>query len=63
MSRIESLVDERKKLERELAEAKKTLALGGGTAAGDSDIQTINGIKFMKRILGDMDLKDMKSLG
>jgi alanyl-tRNA synthetase len=62
VSRIESLVDERKKLERELAEAKKTLALGGGTAAGDSDIQTINGIKFMKRILGDMDSKDMKSL-
>ena len=62
VNRIESLMDERKKLERELAEAKKALALGGGTAAGDSDIQTINGIKFMKRILGDMDSKDMKSL-
>jgi len=62
VSRIESLVDERKKLERELAEAKKALALGGGTAAGDSDIQTVNGIKFMKRVLGDMDSKDMKGL-
>ena len=30
VSRLESLVDERKKLERELAEAKKALALGGG---------------------------------
>jgi alanyl-tRNA synthetase len=62
LNRLESLLDERKKLERELAEAKKALALGGGTAAGDSDIQTINGIKFMKRILGDMDSKDMKGL-
>ena len=62
VSRIESLMDERRKLERELAEAKKALALGGGTSAGESDIQTINGIKFMKRILGDMDSKDMKGL-
>ena len=62
VSRIESLVDERRKLERELAEAKKALALGGGALTGDSDIQTINGIKFMKRLLGDMDSKDLKSL-
>ena len=62
VSRVESLVDERRKLERELAEAKKALALGGGASAGDSDIETINGIKFMKRILGDMDSKDMKGL-
>ena len=62
VSRVESLVDERKKLERELAEAKKALALGGGATAGASDIETINGIKFMKRILADMDSKDMKGL-
>ena len=62
VTRIESLMDERKKLERELAEAKKALALGGGTTASDSEVQTINGIKFMERILGDMDSKDMKGL-
>jgi alanyl-tRNA synthetase len=62
VSRVESLVEERRKLERELAEAKKALALGGGASAGDSDIETINGIKFMTRILGDMDSKDMKGL-
>ncbi|MDP1701764.1 MAG: alanine--tRNA ligase [Aestuariivirga sp.] len=62
VSRVESLVDERRKLERELAEARKALALGGGTSAGDSDVETINGIRFMKRILGDMDSKDMKGL-
>jgi alanyl-tRNA synthetase len=62
MNRIESLMDERKKLERELAEVKKALALGGSASVGDSEVQTINGIKFMKRILGDMDSKDMKGL-
>lgn len=55
VSRVEHLVDERRKLERELAEAKKALALGGGASAGDSDVETINGIKFMKRVLSDMD--------
>ena len=62
VTRIEGLLDERKRLERELAEAKKALALGGGTSASDSEVQSINGIKFMKRILGDMDSKDMKGL-
>ncbi len=62
VSRVESLVDERRKLERELAEAKKALALGGGASAGDNDVETISGIKFMKRVMGDMDSKDMKGL-
>ena len=63
VSRIESLMDERKKLERELAEAKKALALGGGGAAnGDSDVQIVNGIKFMARILNGMDSKSLKGV-
>ncbi len=32
-ARIAALMDERKKLERELSEAKKTIAMGGGAAA------------------------------
>jgi alanyl-tRNA synthetase len=62
VSRIENLLDERKKLERELAEAKKTLALGGGSASGENDIKIVNGIKFMTRILKDMDSKTLKGL-
>jgi alanyl-tRNA synthetase len=62
VSRIENLLDERKKLERELAEAKKTLALGGGSASGENDIKIVNGIKLMTRILKDMDSKTLKGL-
>jgi alanyl-tRNA synthetase len=62
VSRIENLLDERKKLERELAEAKKTLALGGGSASGENDIKIVNGINFMTRILKDMDSKTLKGL-
>src|SRR5689334_11118393 len=35
-ARIASLVEERKRLERELADAKKQLAMGGGAAKSDS---------------------------
>src|SRR5690606_40876924 len=48
VSRIEALVDARRKLERELAEAKKKLALGGGgpaDAAGNDE--TVAGVGFL----------------
>ena len=35
-ARITALMDERKKLERELSEARKKLAMGGGGSGGDA---------------------------
>ncbi|MFM5886375.1 MAG: alanine--tRNA ligase [Novosphingobium sp.] len=49
--RVAALLDERKKLERELTEAKKALALGGGGAADGDSIGSVNGITFIERIL------------
>ncbi|CAN5505331.1 alanine--tRNA ligase [soil metagenome] len=60
--RLETLVDERRKLERELAEVKKQLALGGGSAAGDEGISDAGGVKLMTRVLKGINPKDMKSL-
>ncbi|HTN96332.1 MAG TPA: alanine--tRNA ligase [Nordella sp.] len=61
--RIEALLDERKKLERELAEAKKQLALGGGGAAsGDDGITEAGGVKLMARVIKGINPKDMKGL-
>jgi alanyl-tRNA synthetase len=62
VARIESLLDERKKLERELAEAKKALALGGTSNSEASDVKDVAGVKFMTRILGDMDSKTLKGM-
>ena len=62
VSRLESLMDERKKLERELAEAKKALAMGSGTASGQSDVEVVNGINFLSRVMGDMDSKTLKGM-
>ncbi|UYO38851.1 alanine--tRNA ligase [Rhodopseudomonas palustris] len=63
-ARISALMDERKKLERELSEARKKLAMGG-SAAGDgaaSDVRDIGGIKLMARAVEGIEIKDLKGL-
>ena len=61
--RIEALLEERKKLERDLSEAKKALAMGGGAGgAAASEVESINGVNVMARIVDDMDAKVMKGL-
>jgi alanyl-tRNA synthetase len=62
-ARVAALLDERKKLERELAEAKKALALGGGGAAanGPADEQ-VNGVKFSGQVLDGLDPKELRGL-
>nr|Q07R87.2 RecName: Full=Alanine--tRNA ligase; AltName: Full=Alanyl-tRNA synthetase; Short=AlaRS [Rhodopseudomonas palustris BisA53] len=65
-ARIAALMDERKKLERELAEARKKLAMGGGGAAGAangaSDVREVGGVKLMARAVEGVEIKDLKSL-
>ncbi|MFL5158488.1 MAG: alanine--tRNA ligase [Microvirga sp.] len=62
--RLAGLLDERKRLERELAETKKKLAMGGGAAgAGVPDgMRTVGDIKLLARSVSGIDVKDLKSL-
>ncbi|KHK91901.1 alanine--tRNA ligase [Novosphingobium malaysiense] len=62
-TRIAALLDERKKLERELADAKKALALGGGGAAasGPAD-EDVNGVTFSGQVLEGLDPKELRGL-
>jgi len=61
-ARVGALLDERRKLERELAEAKKALALGGGGAKAESADQLIGDIKFAGQVLEGLDPKDLRAL-
>ncbi len=62
-ARIGQILDERRRLERELTEAKKKLAMGGGARAGAADgVRAIGDIKLMARALTGIDIKDLKSL-
>jgi alanyl-tRNA synthetase len=62
--RIGVLLDERKKLERDLSDARKKLAMGGGKTAGDAtaDVRQVNGVKLLARAVSGIELKDLRSL-
>ena len=62
-ARITQLLDERKKLERDLADARKKLAMGGGgKASGDDSIRTVGDVKLLARAVTGIDIKDLKGL-
>ncbi len=63
LGRIEALIAERRLMERDLAEARKALALGGGGSAGvASDIREVGGIKLMAKVVRGVQPKDLKPL-
>ncbi len=63
VDRVKALVEERRTLERELADARKKLALGGGgEAGGDAGISEIAGVKVMARVLNGIEPKDLRGL-
>jgi alanyl-tRNA synthetase len=60
--RIAALLDERKKLERDLSDARKKLAMGGGKASADDGVRSVGNIKLLARAVSGIDIKDLKSL-
>ncbi len=61
--RAAALMDERRKLERDLAEARKKLAMGGGASNGaDTGIRTAGSTKFLGRSVSGIAPKDLKGL-
>jgi alanyl-tRNA synthetase len=64
-ARITALMDERKKLERELSDARKKLAMGGGGSANGaaaSGVREVGNVKLMARAVEGIEMKDLKSL-
>ncbi|HEX7752179.1 MAG TPA: alanine--tRNA ligase, partial [Novosphingobium sp.] len=62
-ARVAALLDERKKLERELADAKKALALGGGGGAqAEAADEDVGGVKFSGQVIDGLDAKELRGL-
>ncbi|HYN38027.1 MAG TPA: alanine--tRNA ligase, partial [Rhodospirillales bacterium] len=59
-ARVAQLLDERRRLERELSEARRALATGGGGAA--SAERDVGGIRFSPRLLDGVPARELKSL-
>ncbi|MFC4255350.1 alanine--tRNA ligase [Altererythrobacter xixiisoli] len=61
--RVVALVEERRRLERELADAKKQIALGGGGgAAAPAADEDIGGVRFSGQVFDGMDPKELRGL-
>jgi alanyl-tRNA synthetase len=62
-NRLALLLEDRKRLERELGDAKRKLALGGGGGpAAGPEAREIGGVKLLIRAVEGIDAKDLKSL-
>lgn len=61
-ARIAALVEERRRLERELADAKKALALGGGGKAEAAGPESIGGVAFLAQHVEGLDPKGLRGL-
>ena len=60
--RVAALVEQARRLERELSDAKRKLAMGGGGAADEAAVVAVNGVNFMGRVLQGLDPQDLKPM-
>ncbi|MDP6832801.1 MAG: alanine--tRNA ligase, partial [Alphaproteobacteria bacterium] len=62
--RIGALLEERKKLERDLSQARQALALGGGgeAKAGDGGAKEVAGVSFSGRRMDDVPAKELRGM-
>jgi alanyl-tRNA synthetase len=61
-ARVEALTADRRALEKQVAELKKQLALGGGGAAANAAPEEINGVKLIARVLDGVDGKGLRGV-
>ncbi|QXQ07526.1 alanine--tRNA ligase [Sphingosinicellaceae bacterium] len=67
-ARVAALIEDRRRLERELADAKRTLALSGGTAgngamaSGPAAPEMVGGMGFVGQVIAGLDAKNLRGL-
>lgn len=62
VERVVTLTEERRRLERELAEAKKKLALAGPAASGGDEVEQLGDVKVILKSVSGVPAKELKSL-
>ncbi len=61
--RIKNLLEERKRLEKQLSDAQRKLALGDGRSSDDSNaIETIHNVAFVGKLLNGTSPKDLRGI-
>lgn len=60
--RVRALLEDRKKMENELAQLRRELAMSGGAKAEGAEAKDINGINFKAQVLSGVTGKDLPPL-
>ncbi len=64
-ARLSSLLDERRRLERDLSDARRKLAMGGGAGEGgpgQGSESVVNGMTFKRSAVDGLEMKDLKPI-
>jgi alanyl-tRNA synthetase len=61
-NRLACLIEERRKLERELREVRRKLAMGAAASGTAQPAEEIGGVKFFSRVVSGIAMSDLKSL-
>lgn len=61
-ARIAALVEERRKLERELSDVRRKLAMSGGGEEAGPAITEVNGTRYLRILMTGADPKDLKAI-
>ncbi len=61
-ARVESLLAERKKMEKELADARTKLAMAGSGGGPKAEAEEINGVKYLGQIIAGIEPKTLRGL-
>jgi alanyl-tRNA synthetase len=59
-ARVVSLLEERRRLERELADAKRALAIGGGAGQAAPGPEQVGGVAFIGQVLDEFEAKGLR---
>ena len=60
--RLAALLDERRRLERDLSDARRKLAMAGEGGAGAPAVAEVAGVRFLGRAVSGIEMKDLKTL-
>jgi alanyl-tRNA synthetase len=61
-ARVEALEAQRRKLEKDLGDAKRQLAMGGGSGGGASAVEEVGGVKLLARVMDGVGGKDLRPI-
>lgn len=62
LSRVEALEAQRRKLEKELADARRQLAMGGGGGAASAGPEEVGGVQLLARVMDGVGGKDLRPI-